>query len=314
MSQLVGAVDWGGTWIRVALLDGDGIVHRERRPRPDTLPAQYATAAALLRQSAAAVGADPVAVGVGIAGIVQGDTVVSAINLGIRGPTPVARELRERLPCDEVFLVNDSQAAAVSLGRRWPEGLTAVISMGTGLGGAVLEDGRLVAGRGAAGDFGHSVVVVDGLECPCGGHGCLEMYVSGRALAAEAEGLAESGRSALLHSRRRSAGAVHAGDLQEAVRAGEAEARKVLDRAARHLAVGIRNVVATLDPVRVALAGAILGPGTVFGTALRERWESSRPWWCGLVLEHVVEDSDATLIGAALVADQRRHGVHDPGI
>jgi len=306
VSPLIGAVDWGGTWIRVALLDGEHIVQRERCPRPDTLAAQYAAVAGLLRQCATAAGRDPAVIGVGIAGIVQGDTVVSAINLGIRAPARVAAELRDRLPCD-VYLVNDSQAAAAALVGRWPEGLTAVITVGTGVGGAVLDRGRLVGGRGAAGDFGHSVVEANGLRCACGGRGCLEMYVSGRALAEAAETLADSGRSALLLRRRRSAGALDAGDLHDAVRAGEAEASVVLNRAAWYFAVGIRNVVAHLDPVRVALAGIMLGPDTPFGAALRDAWDSLRPAWCGLVLDHVAEDSDATLTGAALIATQRHH-------
>jgi len=303
--QLVGAVDWGGTWIRVALVGHGRIVHRERRPRPETLAAQYDAVAALLRDSAAAVGGAPTTVGVGIAGIVQRDAVVSAVNIGIHGWTPVAEELRARVRVDEVFVMNDAQAAAAALGPRWPDDLTAVITMGTGLGGAVLDHGRLVAGLGAAGDVGHSIVVADGRECPCGGRGCLETYVSGRALAAQAQALATSGGSRLLRERLDSAGALHAGDLQDAAQAGEAEATRALDRAARHLAVGIRNVVAHLDPDRIALAGAMLGPQTRFGSAVREQWNSLRPRWSDLSLDHITHDSDATLVGVALVAAQR---------
>lgn len=297
----VGAVDWGGTWIRVALVVGGTIAHRERHPRPEPLAAQYDLIATVLRHGAAAVGAEPAAVGVAIAGIVQGDTVASAVNLGIQRPTPVGAELRARLRPAEVLLVNDTQAAAAALAPRWPDELIAVISMGTGLGGAVLDHGRLLLGRGAAGDVGHSVVEVGGRACGCGGHGCLERYVSGRALAASADLLATTGRSPLLAARRRTR-AVHAGDLDDAARAGEPHARQALDEAAAYLATGIRNVVAHLDPHRVALAGAPLGPRTGFGQALRERWEALRPPWSAVSIEHVVNDSDATLAGAAEAA------------
>lgn len=302
MSPLVGAVDWGGTWIRAAVVDGDRIVARARRSRPESLAEQHDTVAALLRDCATAAGATPVAVGVGIAGIVQGGGVATAVNLGIRSWTPVERSLRSLLD-RPVFLVNDTQAAAAGL--RWPTGVTAVVSMGTGLGGAVLDEGRLVTGRGAAGDIGHSIVVADGLACPCGGRGCLEEYASGRALAAVA--LSLSGRSPLLAERLRSAGTVHAGDLQDAARAGEPDAVAAVDRAARYLAIGFRNVVAHLDPQRIALAGAILAPDTLFGAALRRHWESLRPSWNAAELAHVRDDSDTALRGAAAVALQRLH-------
>lgn len=294
----MGAVDWGGTWIRVALVVDGRIAHRERHRRPAPLDAQYDLIAAALRDGAAAVGAKPAAVGVAIAGIVQGDVVASAVNVGIRRPTPVGAELRARLRPAGVLLMNDTQAAAAALAARWPDELVAVISMGTGLGGAVLDRGRLLLGRGAAGDVGHSVVEVGGRACPCGGRGCLERYASGSALDEAAEALASSGQSPLLASRRHTR-PVHAGDLDEAARAGDPRARRVLDEAAAYLATGVRNAVAHLDPHRIALAGTPLAPDTLLGRALRERWAALRPAWSAVVLEHIVNDSDTTLTGAA---------------
>lgn len=303
----VAALDWGGTWIRAAIVDGGSIVVRERLKRPESIEAQYEAAASLLRQCAAAYGSTPLALGVGIAGIVQGGSVATAINLGIQQTTPVAEELANRTGL-ATFLVNDSQAAAASLLDRDLEGLVAVISMGTGLGGAVLEHGRLLSGEGGAGDFGHAVVVADGRACPCGGIGCLEMYVCGRVLAEEASVIAAAG-SAFLADRLREHGSLHAGDLDEAGAAGDEAAVEALQRAAGHLAYGVRSIVAHLDPSRIMLAGAMLAPETKFAQLLHQRWELIRPHWCKLPFEHVADDSDATLRGAAFVAAQR---LHDP--
>ncbi|MCW2749206.1 MAG: glucokinase [Aeromicrobium sp.] len=300
----VAALDWGGTWIRAAIVENGSIVARERLRRPEAIDAQYDAAATLLKQCAAAYGSTPTALGVGIAGIVQGGNVATAINLGIRDTTPVAEELADRTGLT-TFLVNDSQAAAASLLDRDLGGLVAVISMGTGLGGAVLERGRLLSGQGGAGDFGHAVVVADGRPCPCGGLGCLEMYVSGRVLAERAMAIAASG-SGPLADRLQASGTLHAGDLDDAGAAGDEAAVEALREAAGHLAIGLRNIVAHLDPDRVVLAGGMLSPGSTLGRLLHERWELIRPQWCGLSFEHVVDDSDATLRGAAFVAAQRR--------
>lgn len=300
---VVAALDWGGTWIRAAIVENGTIAAREKRRRPERLNDQYDAAAELLQQCAAAYGSTPGVVGVGIAGIVQGNRVATAINLGIRDFAPVADELAARTGL-AVHLVNDSQAAAASVVDRWPDDLSAVISMGTGLGGAILERGRLLSGAGAAGDFGHTVVVTNGEQCLCGGRGCLEMYVCGRVLAERAALIGGRGEG-LLAERLQANGAVHAGDLDDAAAGGDPIATAALDEAASYLAIGVRNVVAHLDPARVVLAGGMLAPSAAFGRSLRTQWTSLRPHWCGIEFEHVADDSDATLRGAAVVAAQR---------
>jgi predicted NBD/HSP70 family sugar kinase len=296
--RVIGAVDWGGTWIRVALVANGRIVHRERIRRPDSLPDQYAAVATLVQRGAAAVGQPPAAVGVGVAGVVQHGQVMTAINLGITTATDVVGALQGELACP-VFLVNDVQAAASSLAIRWPDDLTAVITMGTGIGGAVIEHGRLLTGNGAAGDFGHTVVQVDGPRCPCGGAGCLEALVSGRVLAGAADDLVAWGRSEFLANVRLSGRALHAGDLQDAAQAGDAQAREVLERGAAAFAAGLRTIVAALDPARIVVAGSLLAEDAAFGGLVRQRWDDIRPAWCTTPLVHVADDEDAALLGAA---------------
>jgi hypothetical protein len=95
------------------------------------------------------------------------------------------------------------QAAAVGEADALGPGTTVLLTVGTGIGGAVVCDGRLVPGEGAAGDFGHMTMDVHGPPYVCGGRGCLEQLVSGRAL----DDLA------------RTLGLRHAGELDEAARA-----------------------------------------------------------------------------------------------
>jgi predicted NBD/HSP70 family sugar kinase len=299
--RVIGAVDWGGTWIRVALVASGRIVHRERIPRPDSLPDQYAAVTTLVHRGAAAVGQRPTAVGVGVAGIVQRGLVMTAINLGITTPTDALGALRGELDCP-TFLLNDVQATALGLAARWADDLTAVITMGTGIGGAVIDHGRLLTGNGAAGDFGHTIVQIDGPRCPCGGVGCLEALVSGRVLSDAAEDLVARGHSEFLSAILQGGRAVHAGDLQDAAQAGDGRASVVLERSAGTFAAGLRTIVAALDPARIVMAGSLLADDVLFGTLVRRHWNDLRPAWCQTPLVHVADDEDAALLGAASFA------------
>jgi glucokinase len=292
---LVGAVDWGGTWIRFALVEQGRIVHRDRVRRPQPVSAQYLAVADLITRS----GRAPDAVGVGIAGVVQRGAVMTAINLGITSATPVTDELVAVLGCP-VHLVNDLQAAAIAFAHHWPAGSTSVLSMGTGIGGAAVVDGRLYTGNGAGGDFGHMVVDLHGGRCPCGGTGCLETLVSGKLLADAAERLSDE--SEVLAERKVTGRPLHAGDLQDAAAAGERGAFAVLDTAAMALAAGIRSIVASWDPTRVLLVGQLLAEDAFFGQIVRGHWARLRPAWCETDLTHAADDEDAALLGAARYA------------
>jgi predicted NBD/HSP70 family sugar kinase len=249
-----------------------------------------------------AVGMPPRATGIAVAGIVQGSAVMTAINLGIFSRTDVGSALTAALGC-EVYVANDIQSAASSLAARWGDDLTAVLSMGTGVGGALIDRGRLVLGSGAAGDFGHMLLSLDGPRCPCGGRGCLESLVSGKVLAERAEQLARSGQSRFLAERLLERGSLHAGDLQEATIAGDAAAGAELRQSASIFAAGVRSVVAAVDPARVVLVGALLSHEAPLGALVQERWTSIRPAWSTTPLVHVKEDEDATLLGAARLAE-----------
>jgi predicted NBD/HSP70 family sugar kinase len=125
---------------------------------------------------------------VGIAGVTRNGRVESASNLDLRVPCDLAGRLRDVLG-RPVVVVNDTQAAAVGEATSFGPGMIVLLTVGTGIGGGVVSDGRLVTGEGAAGDFGHMTVDVHGPPCVCGGRGCLEQLVSGRVLDEVARGL-----------------------------------------------------------------------------------------------------------------------------
>jgi glucokinase len=240
------------------------------------------------------------AVGVGIAGIVRSGRVLSASNLGLKG-LDLRAELEGRLLLP-VRVVNDTQAVALAELSTADEGETAVfLSVGTGIGGAVVHDGRLFSGRGAAGDFGHMQLAVDGPRCVCGARGCLEQLASGRVLNTVAVELAASGRSPLLESRGASTEAVHAGDLDEAARDGDEAAIEALRRASAALVAGLRCLAAAYDPDRIVLGGGLLDEGGYLLGLVTDGWIRERPSWTTAELALARHGEDAGLLGAALL-------------
>ena len=242
------------------------------------------------------------AAAVGIAGVTRGGWVESASNIGIRRPYDLASRLRERLEVP-VAVVNDTQAAAVAEAAGLGPGTAVLITVGTGIGGAIVADGRLVLGEGAAGDFGHLVMQPGGPVCACGGRGCLEQFVSGRVLDEVARDLAASGKSDRLAALAAERDAIHAGDLDAAALAGDQAALAALDRAAATFASALRSVTAAADPHVIVLGGGLMTGERLFPRLIRDHWLAERPAWSRAELRPALLGPDAGLRGAAILAD-----------
>ena len=303
-AAVVAAVDWGGTWIRAALATRDGdLLRTVRRPRPAGIEAQCGLVCDLVAELGGEAGRPVAALGVGIAGITRRGSVESASNIGIRRPFPLAERLRDGSGLRTV-VVNDTQAAAIAEAAVLGAGTNVLLTVGTGIGGAIVADGRLVAGAGAAGDYGHMVVLMDGPACNCGGRGCLEQVVSGRTLNLVAAHLADSGASGWLATRAAEQGRVHAGDLDLAARKGDGAAAQALGEAAAALVAGLRSITAATDPDVIVLGGGLLGRGLVLTGLVWERWRTQRPHWTKTELRLASFGSQAGLRGAALLASR----------
>ena len=298
---MVAAVDWGGTWLRVALASGGQLLAQARQPRPEGIEEQCELLGDLVARLGRELGQPATAIGVGIAGITRGGRVESASNIGIRRPYDLADRLRRGsgLP---VVVVNDTQAAAIAESARAGPGTAVLLTVGTGIGGAIVCDGHLVLGEGAAGDFGHMVMAVDGPECACGGRGCLEQLVSGRVLDEVARDLAASGASGWLAARARDGRQLHAGDLDAGASTGDPAALAALDSTAATFALALRSVTAAADPRVIILGGGLMGSDKLLPRLVRERWRAERPPWSAAELLPAAFGADAGLHGAALLA------------
>ncbi|SCL73393.1 glucokinase [Micromonospora peucetia] len=298
-APLVG-LDIGGTKTAAALVGPDGeVLGRRLAPTPaGSGPAAVLdTAARLARELLDPGGAGPV--GVGTAGTVDpatGTIRYATDSLPGWSGTAVADELAARL-ARPVHVTNDVNAAAlgecwVGAGRDRQELL--LVAVGTGLGGAMLQHGRISTGaRGGAGEVGHLPAPgAERLRCGCGRYGHLEGIASGTGLSAAyalETGLRITGRT-----------------VAERAAAGEPAAREVVDRAATALGRTLAGLVALLDPQAVVLAG---GAADALLPGARAALAAELPTaWADVPLLPAALGADAVVVGAARLAGHPGHG------
>ena len=137
------------------------------------------------------------------------------------------------------------------------------ITIGTGIGGGYILDGRIVHGASdGAGEVGHTTINVSGRRCACGNEGCLEAYASGPAIAARArEGLEAGAESSLRDLVDGVLERVTAATVYEAVVGGDPYATNVMNETAKFLGAGIANVISVLNPEVVVIMGGVTQAG-----------------------------------------------------
>lgn len=266
-SALTIGIDVGGTKIIAAPVAPDGAVGPTVRcDTPATALGESALEDALDDVLQRATGDAPIAaVGLSAAGFIDpaGESVRFAPHLAWRD-APVRRRLSERWEVP-VVLDNDATAAThaeASFGAARGFGQSVVITVGTGIGGGFVVDGRVVRGRnGMAGEFGHMRVVPDGVACPCGGRGCWERYASGNALQRAARE-AMAGRPSILADMCGGDPAELTGIMvNEAAEQGDLAARAAFAGVGEWLGLGLANLVAAFDPEVVVVGGGVAAAG-----------------------------------------------------
>lgn len=275
MTDIFAGVDLGGTNIACAIAGADGGVLGE-----SSIPtASHEGPEGVLGRIAEQVlrlTPRPRALGVGIPGLIDLDRGITRFMPNF--PTqwrdvPAADFLSSKLSCP-VRLLNDARAAALgelTFGKGRDARTMLFFTLGTGIGGGVVVDGKLHLGPlGAAGELGHQTILPDGPLCGCGNHGCMEALASGPAITAEGVRLLKAGLApALYRAVDGDAGRVSPKSMAEAARSGDAAIEDALLRAARFLGVGVANMVTALDPDLVVLGGGVAGIGDLLFETVR---------------------------------------------
>jgi glucokinase len=178
---------------------------------------------------------------------------------------PLADIIRKRFNIP-TFVLNDASAAALGEHRsgagRGVNNLV-LLTLGTGIGGGIIADGKLYLGAvGAAGELGHMTIDADGLACGCGNKGCLEVLASGTAVAGYAiQRIKRGEKSALTGMAGGKIENITAEMVGAAARSGDTLAMDVISRAACYLGVGLVNIVNIFNPELIVLGGGMAGLG-----------------------------------------------------
>ena len=309
-------IDVGGTKVLGALVAADGgvVAQEQRSTPPQDVPgaadAVVATVVAIVR--ALAEGHDVEGVGVAVAGRVDPDRrhVRSAANLGW-DHQPLADDVEAATGLRTV-VENDASAAG------WAEhrfgagaGLDdlVVVTVGTGIGGALVLGGRLHRGAsGSGGEVGHAVHVVDGLPCGCGRAGCWEQYASGRALVREARALATErpGDAALMLTRAGTVDELTGPDVTAAALGGDPLARLAFERVGDHLGRGLADLAEVLDPDAFVIGGGVSDAGDLLLAPARAALARELPDWAVADVPRVLPAALGTSAGAVGAADLAR--------
>ena len=270
--RLAVGIDIGGTKVAGGLVAEDGrVVARARRDTPhrSKSPGVVENTIVEVVSELLDLAEDPVvAVGIGAAGFVAADraTVVFAPHLSWRGE-PLEANLQRRVPVP-ISVDNDANAAAWAewrFGAAQGETHLMMITLGTGIGGALLFDGQVVRGKyGIAGEFGHMQVVPGGQRCECGNRGCWEQYASGNALVREARSLMTANSpvaSDLLDRVEGDPMALTGPLITQAAQEGDPTATELLGEIGQWLGVGIANLAAAFDPGTFVVGGGVSAAG-----------------------------------------------------
>jgi glucokinase len=276
-------IDIGGTKIAGALVDAQGtIVLEERVPSPAGDPNAMVDAVVGLIQRLSA-NHQVIGAGVAAAGFIDADqsTIIYAPNISWRNE-PFKSKLEAKLDIP-VIIENDANAAAwaeyrYGAGRGYKHMI--MLTIGTGVGGAVITDSHMLRGGfGIAGELGHLRVVPDGLLCGCGQHGCLESYASGSALLRSAKALAASSdpEGQRLREIEAEAGQLTGLEVYKAILENDPGALRVLRELGSWLGQAIGSLVAVLDPEVVVIGGGVSAAGDLLLDPIREAFRAHLP-------------------------------------
>ena len=309
-------IDIGGTKMAGALVDDAGEILKEFRiPSPIDDSDQMIEAIGSLI-SRLGEGQSVVAVGVAAAGFMSVDREIMyhSPNIAAWRNEPLKKriETQTQLP---VLLENDANAAGWAEFRfgagAGSKGMV-MLTIGTGVGGAIISDGVLLKGGfGIGGELGHAVLYPGGRECGCGQRGCVESYCSGTALLKEARELAVSSspKATRLKNLMLETGELSGEQLYQAISENDIAANELIAELGKNLGTAIASIyVPLLDPELVVIGGGVSAVGERLLAPIRSAFENSFPakgFRPELKIVKAKFLNQAGLIGAA---DLARHG------
>lgn len=261
-------IDLGGTAVKGGIIDKSGKVLCSGSVPTNAKNGMAAIVDAIAALTKSLVepfeenGGKVVSLGIGSAGIIdsQEGIVRVASNLGLKD-APLVELVREKTGIKNVFIGNDANAAALGEALfgagKGLKGDSILLTLGTGVGGGMILNGKIYDGNGGAGaELGHMVIRADGEKCGCGRRGCLEAYCSATSLIRDAKAALQKNPNGKMREASEIAGRTPF-DYADS----DADAKKIVDAFINNLAVAIGNLLFVFRPSLIILGGGISAQG-----------------------------------------------------
>lgn len=311
-------IDLGGTNIAAGVVnDAFEIVGRAKcktaMPRPaGEIIRDMAKVARMAVENAGLALADIAYVGVGSPGTCNPDTgIIEYANNLQFDRVPLRDDLSALLDGKTVFIENDANAAALGealAGAAKGAQSCVCITLGTGVGGGIIIDGKIYGGFNFAGaELGHTVIMVDGELCTCGRFGCWEAYASATALINQTRRAMVNHPDSAMWSIAEDLDKVNGRTAFDGMRAGDAVAAQVVDTYIKYIATGLINVINIFQPEVLCIGGGICKEGDTLLKPLaahieRERYSKYSSHQTRLCVATL--GNDAGIIGAAFLGER----------
>lgn len=285
MAYYIG-VDIGGTNIACGVVDDDcGIIARSKlktnsRGRDGAPPSyeeileEIKNAVRTACEEAKILPADAHSIGIGCPGTCNNESgvVEYSNNLGFLN-VPLRNDVENEFKIP-VYLENDANAAAFGeyvAGAAKGSRNAVVITLGTGVGSGIIIDGKIYRGSNCAGgELGHTVIVLDGLPCTCGRHGCFEAYSSATGLIRMTTQASELNPDSLMTRLIRQEGKVSARTAYLAMKQGDEVGRAVTEQYIKYLSCGIANAINIFQPDILCIGGGVCNEGDTLLVPLKK--------------------------------------------
>ncbi len=312
-------IDLGGTNIVAGVVDENYKIvakasTKTNLPRPEKKIADDMVKVSLEAVKNAGITIDDIQwVGVGTPGIANSEKgiIEYSCNLGFDN-TPMKKYIQESID-KPVFIENDANAAAygefVAGAAKGAENAVC-ITLGTGVGGGIVIDGKIYSGSNFAGaEIGHMVIDTNGPQCTCGRKGCFEVFSSATGLIRMTNEAMEADKETVMHKiTAERNGKVSARTSFDAMRMGDKTAKEVVDKFIKYLAVGITNTINIFQPDILCIGGGVCNEGDTLLLPVKELvkqevYTKNSPKNTEIVIAKL--GNDAGIIGAAFLGNAK---------
>ena len=307
-------IDLGGTSIKAGLVDENGkiiakatcptLVERGAKP----VVTDMAKLSMEVVEKGGVTMDDVKAIGIGLPGVQDPRTGIIPFCTNLHWHQVPVIEWMQEIVNKPIFVDNDATVAGLA---ESVAGVSAnyrnsvFLTLGTGVGGGIVLNGKVVSGsHGVGSELGHMITVMDGEMCTCGNRGCWERYASATAMIRMGREAAEKNPNCLIAtSVNGNLDEITAKVVTDAAKAGDPVAEEVFDRYVYHLCVGIVGIINFIDPEVIVLGGGVSHAGQFLLDKVRAKLPSmvfykTMPY---AEIELAVLGNDAGIIGAAML-------------